>query len=928
MNLIELLRAKSEREGEEGKNILLKDHIIEALERLKQLNTFIKANESEITYETVKDEKFFASLAIAIILHDLGKITYDFQRRLHDTDSDEWKELKELLKPSIGIKIRHEILSALWASIVLDGSDADDWKVWFSKIRTAILLHHYNEYYIGEKDLMEIVQNYLESIEKYLKFIIEKKKKLNEFLTGVLDEIGNKFGDSNPIIRGADIIRKYLDLKRAEELLTKIKNRGDDISTFAEFYEIDNENPDYDFLVFLGCLRRCDYSASGEVDLEGMNGDIIKVEELFKDIDKKIKEKIGKEPDWQKQLIKKIKHSKSIVLVAPTGAGKTEFALLWNTKNARKLIYTLPLRVALNDLFWRFKDKYFNEDVVNVLHSTAFIEYLEEEQEGKTLTVDKKLTTSKILSSPILLTTPDQVFLTSLNYYGSDKVISIYPLSSIVIDEIQTYNPEMAAIIIKTLQIIQKLGGKVLVMTATLPPYFEPFFFNNVNKDYDIPEEVKLNFEMINTQNVEIKNYELKRHKIEIINEYLATYEKSDDESYLIKVNENVLRDYLKKYDGKNIFIVLNNAGKAIEVYKCIENKYPNVFLLHSRLIEKEKSRRIDLTNLILKLQEFKEKSCEDKEKIIKKIEKLRLDFEKIDTNKPVIVIATQIIEASIDLDFDVMLTEVSPVDSQVQRWGRIHRNRDYNYDEDLPNIVIFVGEEENGKIKVDIGTRAIYDKRVVEKTIEILKEYENNVLSYETEKKMIEQVFGKKVEVKNSDIIKSLEKTEATLKEIYVAEIKQYLDFLKYFSVEKKSQAQQLFRRIAGYQVVIPEIMKIDGDDVNKAFAGIVEDPSSNKMTWKEIIGKLREKGFNLDGNENEWKWKLKKMLYQHSLNVPVFYWENFQHVIKQEFQGFYVLKVDRNFAEGIQKYGLEKNVVDKIINKFEEEWLEENIF
>jgi len=922
MNLIELLRAKSEREGEEGKNILLKDHIIEALERLRQLKTFIKANKSAITYETVKDKNFFTSLSIAVILHDLGKITYDFQRRLHDTDSDEWEVLKELLKPSMGIKIRHEILSALWASIVLNDSDAGDWKVWFSKIRTAILLHHYNEYYIGEKDLIEIVQSYLESIEKYLKFITEEKDKLNEFLTSVLDEIGSKFGDSDPIIRGADIIRENLDLKRAEELLTKIKNRDDDISTFAEFYEIDNENPDYDFLVFLGCLRRCDYSASGEVDLEGMKGKVIKLEEMFKDIDRKIEEKIGKEPDWQKQIVEKIEPLKSAVLIAPTGAGKTEFALLWNAKNARKMIYTLPLRVALNDLFWRFKDKYFDKDAIDILHSTAFIEYLEEEQEGRAISLDKKLTASKILSSPILLTTPDQVFLTSLNYYGSDKVIAVYPLSSIVIDEIQTYNPEMASIIIKTLQTVQKLGGVVLIMTATLPPYFKPFFFNDESKKYEIPEKFKLKFEKIDTRIIKdnVKNYNLKRHKIEVVEDGLTEYKK-EKTGYSIEVKESKLDEYLKKYDGKNIFVVLNNVSKAIEVYKRIENRYPNVFLLHSRLIEKEKSRRIDLINLILKLQKFKEKSCENKEEVLKKIEELRLDFEKIDTNKPVIVIATQIIEASVDLDFDVMLTEVSPIDSQVQRWGRVHRNRNYDYNENQSNIIVFVGKKDkNGEIKVDRGTRAIYDRRVIEKTIEILKEYEGDVLTYDTEKEMIGKVFDKVVEVENPDIIKSLGNT-ATLKDIYVAEIKRNLDFLKYFSVEKKSQAQQLFRRIAGFQVVIPEIMRKDGDDVDKAFAEVIEDPRSSKMTWREIMDKLREKGFNLDGNKNEWKWKLKKRLYQYSLNVPVFYWENLERIITHEFKGFYVLKVAGDIAKELQKYGLEKNAVKGIAKKLEEE-------
>ncbi len=470
MNLIDLLRAKSEREGKEDKNIILKDHVIETLERAKQLKKFVEINGNTITYSLLKDEEFFTALAIALIFHDFGKINYDFQRRIYDKESDDWIKLRRFLKPSRGINVRHEILSSVWASILLDDNAYSDWKNWFSKIRTAILLHHYNEYYIGEKDLMEIVQNYFENVRNYVKFIVDNWREFEKFVDDLLNILCKKFNDKDFIKNAINDIRNNLNSERAKALLEMIENREDDISEFAEFYKIDNENPDYDFLVFLGCLRRCDYSASGEVDLEKVE---IEIKEIYKNLKERIKEKIGTKSIWQEKLIKEIEPLKSIVLVAPTGSGKTEFALLWNAKNKRKLIYTLPLRVALNDLSRRFKNSYFG-DVVDILHSTAFIEYLEEEQRGKELNVEKQLTTSELLSSPILLTTPDQIFLTSLNYYGSDKVIAVYPLSSIVVDEIQAYDPEMASIIIKTLQIVQKLGGAVLVMTATLPPYFRP----------------------------------------------------------------------------------------------------------------------------------------------------------------------------------------------------------------------------------------------------------------------------------------------------------------------------------------------------------------------------------------------------------------------------------------------------------------------
>ena len=40
------------------------------------------------------------------------------------------------------------------------------------------------------------------------------------------------------------------------------------------------------------------------------------------------------------------------------------------------------------------------------------------------------------------------------------------------------------------------------------------------------------------------------------------------------------------------------------------------------------------------------------------------------------VLVGTQAIEVSLDIDFDELYTEVSPIDSQIQRWGRVNRKR------------------------------------------------------------------------------------------------------------------------------------------------------------------------------------------------------------------------------------------------------------
>lgn len=821
INLLESLRAKSE-----GDNLLLKDHIIETVKRAYQLEKFVKLNKNSIDFNWIKDKEFFDSLKKAMFLHDLGKIAYEFQKKLFK--GEENPELLNYLMDLKGIDVDHEILSAIWASLLLSNSP------WDKMIKTAILFHHYNSFFTDEMqiDMLSIIDNYFEDIVRYLTFLSKNSSDFKQLLNNIISE-SKKQGFIIPIDK-KQIDNFDLKLK---ELLTFLKEKEEDkLYKFSEFYD-PNENPDIKFFVFLGSLRRCDYSASGDLVLESTKKSI---DEIYKNLESKIKENIGKASIWQEGVLKELDNDKFVVLVAPTGSGKTEFALMWSKRRGGKLLYTLPLRVAINDLFVRFKEKYFNKNEVDILHSTSFIEYVEG-KEGKEVDIEKKLNAAKLLSSPILITTPDQIFLTSLWYYGADKIISVYPVSSVIIDEIQTYNEEMASIIINTINLIKELKGNILVMTATLPPYFEPFLED---------------FKKIDTKEkkTEIKNYNLKRHRLKI-----------EDNLFIDMDSKGKIDEGVHKYinDAKNVLIVVNTVRKAIAVYKNLRDR-ENVYLLHSRLLQIEKERRI---------REIKEK---------------------LKNNERVIVVSTQIIEASVDFDFDLMITEISTIDSQIQRWGRVYRNRgniDYNLPK--PNVVIYN--------KRDKGTDKIYDSKVVDKTKEILEKHNNELLNYEMERKMIEEVFNSEIKSKK-------------LKDIYIEKIKENQEFLKFFNVSKKSEAQRLFREIAGFSVVFPQIMEEDGKylqnkegEVYKIFSQIIK--SGKDRPWKEIIDEIRDKtGVNTN------KWSLKKLLYQYSISVPS---HMLRAYISGNFKGFYIYdRLDNKKIKDIKEFGLEELHPEQIGN------------
>lgn len=135
---------------------------------------------------------------------------------------------------------RHEIFSSIWSTFLIGNDELD------KKIRTAILLHHYNEYFITERDLMEIIYDYEDQVKSYLGFIIKNSSVLKDFLIQLLRYIQEEL--PNDLLSSAiNALRTQMDFGKAEVLLEKIKGHDDDISSFAEFYNPRMEDHDFWF---------------------------------------------------------------------------------------------------------------------------------------------------------------------------------------------------------------------------------------------------------------------------------------------------------------------------------------------------------------------------------------------------------------------------------------------------------------------------------------------------------------------------------------------------------------------------------------------------------------------------------------------------------------------------------------------------------
>lgn len=386
---------------------------------------------------------------------------------------------------------------------------------------------------------------------------------------------------------------------------------------------------------FVGNLIRADWLASGKYDL---HFPMIGKEELVGKI-KRRAEKKGIKFKGLKKFQEEVSRIKGdIVIKAPTGEGKTEGALLWainNLKNKHtKIIYTMPTQVTSNAMYERLKEYFLGKEKVGIVHSSASL-ILEKELEGEEGAIWREKIINKTFSKPVTVATLDSFILSFLNVHKWALAQLNIENSVLIIDEIHSYDWEMLGALKRILEELKKKDVDVAVMSATLPRVVEKKLGLNVEEI--IEEEL---FEARPLQ-LETKENELKQ----CVNEISKYFE-----------------------DGKKVLVVVNTVERAKEVYDLL--KKTKKFRTYKK--EEEEETFMDVfaedVNLILYHSEFIKRHRILKEKEITEKDKWE--------GKGLVLVATQVVEISLDIDFDVIFTEIAPIDSLVQRFGRVNRKK------------------------------------------------------------------------------------------------------------------------------------------------------------------------------------------------------------------------------------------------------------
>jgi len=666
MEEVKILAKSSKKEGHQ---ISLSEHTNDVLIVLKNLKNLIPDDLYKYVY-------------MAAIFHDLGKGLPYFQIRV--MKNNKYSPNHPL------IKIPHSIFSVL-----LLNKDELQNKMNISNehvklILSAIAYHHWRE------DFFELISSYSDDITELIEEISEKIKKVEENIKKEISEVDNNLPQF---------------IKFNNEMAKGLKN-GVPFSEYIippyQMYFLPkrldiNKEKMKDWILIAGFLQRADHFASfceeeGE-DTKNANSEISPLDiNTTKDrVKAKIKEKvpsIDEHSIWQLKKIDEYK-DKNLILIAPTGYGKTEFAFLWGSD--KKFVYTLPLRSAVNQIYKRAQEL-FGEKKTGLLHSDADIFLLgdggESQQNSKTYDLARQL------AYPAIISTGDQFFPYALRPPGYEKIYATFSYSCLIIDEVQAYDPRAAAIVVKFIEHVVEMGGKFLLMTATLPEFVKKELQDIVGNESFIKEPLNL--------------YEEKRHDFDKIKKHKIKVELIENSNNENGIDFSLPDDKIEAIiewanKKKRVLVIANTVKQAKDIFEQIKKKVDEnnnyseirneIYLIHSQFT-----------------------LC-DREKKEKNLEKKFSNPKPDDESQGKILVATQVVEASLDIDADVLFTEIAPLDALVQRMGRVLRRYGPKTSKDKvpkieePNVYVWVF-----KNALQSGRHYVYDNELVLLSLKILK--------------------------------------------------------------------------------------------------------------------------------------------------------------------------------------------------------------
>ena len=343
------------------------------------------------------------------------------------------------------------------------------------------------------------------------------------------------------------------------------------------------------------------------------------------------------------QTLLKNKDTNIAFIEAPTGAGKSNLAMNCSLKlldkNINKIFYVYPFNTLVEQNYDTLEKIYGQTDIfksIAVINSITpiplngtrkFWENLDKEENEKFY--QKALLDRQFLNYPFILTTHVNLFQIM---FGCEReaAISFYQLagSVVVLDEIQSYKNVLWTEIMMFLQCYSRLlNMKIIIMSATLPKL--DMLTGNHEKVVNLIENPEEYFQDARFKKRVALSYELlyqdkKTEMKELYAHVLGQAQKG----------RKLLMEFITKTSAEKFYHMLTESGREDLQIFCMTGDDNQI----------------------------------DRKRILR-------EMDTADKDKAVILVATQVVEAGIDIDMDIGYKDISKLDSEEQFIGRINRN-------------------------------------------------------------------------------------------------------------------------------------------------------------------------------------------------------------------------------------------------------------
>lgn len=644
-------------ESDTGKNIYyqtLQGHVHDSLKILK---CYYEKNEQSIhsfsKQQNIEPTHFMRNLFVTLYLHDIGKLTTQFQERIKQN-----KRSQKYPHPFFGFPIAFEIFKTRIPAI----HPVENEPV----IEPLTILSHHTQLYDAVYLNAEIKR-----VDPLQKEIIDFLNHLPQSYHALgFERFFDLTWDAHETLSSLDVLKS----ERAREKICRylhhsnnsVKCKAQAIKALDEMTKIKSI-----FTLFLSITKFCDFYSSAhfsdfctrQPDQKVLDSVIETPEEYVLTLPALSSSSILKnnEPFHFQSAIQEEPTPYSF-LFAPCGRGKTEAALLWALEISKKLhknkiIFAMPTQTTSNALVDRFieilnRAGYNGKEFVGLYHGKSFIKLKEEllKERDKSELDEEDIEEVKgnefkgnVFYKPITVTTIDHLILSFVHGFPqADFACGNLQNAVIIFDEIHYYETQTLKHLVDLFAVLRKMGIPHLLMSGTLPT-----FLKNRLKKESVQEGITYS-EVCDNEGLQFTPFKIESFDYPLI-------EKGNVSSEVI--------DEIKKNYSQNLnqFIILNTVKRAQQFYSAIKREIDtkSVYLIHSQFTYADRMKReSELINVLKK-------------------------------ERPLIVVSTQVIEISLDISCDVMYTERAPIDSLGQRGGRLNRKGTFwkNTHEFLMNV-------------------------------------------------------------------------------------------------------------------------------------------------------------------------------------------------------------------------------------------------